>query len=47
MSPNFSRIDTTFNQHTFFAAFPIAETIEIGVEITNAQGHPTTRTANP
>ena len=31
----------------FFAAFPIAETIEIGVEITNAHGQPTTRTANP
>ena len=31
----------------FLAAFPIAVTMETGVEITKAQGQPTTNTANP
>jgi len=31
----------------FLAALPIAETIEIGVEITSAHGHPTTSTDKP
>lgn len=44
---NFFQIDSAFTKTPFFAALPIAETIETGVEITNEQGHPTTKMDNP
>src|SRR5690625_1243842 len=46
-APISSKYTPPFTSTPFLAAFPIAETIEIGVEITNAQGQPTTNTAKP
>ena len=47
MAPAFSKNVPPLIKTPFFAAFPIADTIATGVEMTKAQGQATTSSSSP